>query len=695
MMKLFSLAAFAAGLATVGWVGTGYIHAQPLALLIIVLIAGFYLLGSWELLRFSRATQALAVALHGLSQTPARLDDWLASLPAGLRHAVRQRVEGARSSLPGPVLASYLSGLLVLLGMLGTFGGMVVALNGTGAALAGADGLEAMRDALSVPVRGLGLAFGTSVAGVAASAMLGLMTALCRRDRIQAARRLDAATAGPLRPYSSQHQREASLRLQEQQADSLPQVVSSLQDCMSALERQQQALGERLAAEQQRFYRETEAAYTALATTVQRTLADTAAQSAAQAGAAIRPVTEATLAALARESRHLQEAMAQQVGRQLDAMATRFGEATSAVSTQWTSALSEHRSTGQATARALGDALERFTQGFEQRTADLAADLAQRLSQQSDVQAARWDAALERQSTEGERLAERQQQALKAATDGLAQHAGSLQATVDQAHQGLQDRLAAQEERRLAQWTQALQSVAATLTDEWRQAGAQAAKQQQQTGDALARAAGDIARHMQAQAQGTLDEVQRLVHAAADAPRAAAQAMGELRQQITDSIARDNAMLDERARLLESLSTLLAAAGRAADEQRGAIDALVAQAAGSMDRAGGQFAQTLDAQTARLEGLAAQVGAGASEIASLGEAFGGAVQLFGQASEQMLAQLQRIEAAMAKSLSRSDEQLDYYVAQAREVIELSVGAQKQIIDGLQQVAALRAEEAVQ
>ena len=81
------------------------------------------------------------------------------------------------------------------------------------------------------------------------------------------------------------------------------------------------------------------------------------------------------------------------------------------------------------------------------------------------------------------------------------------------------------------------------------------------------------------------------------------------------------------------------------------------------------------------------------EVASLGEAFGGAVQLFGQSNEQMLAQLQRIEAAMAQSLARSDEQLDYYVAQAREVIELSVGAQKQIIDGLQQLAAQQREAA--
>ncbi|WP_367068213.1 DUF802 domain-containing protein [Oryzisolibacter sp. LB2S] len=854
MTTLFSLAAFAAGLAAIGWVGAGYLHAQPLALAIIVLITAFYLLGSWELLRFARASRALAAALAGLSEAPQRLDDWLSALPAGLRNAVRQRVEGGRTSLPGPLLASYLTGLLVLLGMLGTFGGMVLALNGTGAALAGAEGLDAMRDALSAPVRGLALAFGSSMAGVAASAMLGLMTALCRRERIRVARTLDAAMAGALRPFSSQHQREASLRLLEQQTGVMPQVVTGLKDCMAALERQQQALAERLAAEQQRFYRETETAYTALAATVQRTLADTAAQSAAQAGAAIQPVTEATLAALARESARLQQAMAQQVGDQLDAMAARFAEATSAVSTQWTdalhehratgeataqaleaslarftqgfeqrttaladdlaarltqhsdtqaarwdqalerqtamaagfaeaasavsgqwtdalqehratgeataqaleasltrftqgfeqrtaaladdlaerlsrhsdsqaarwdqalerqtamaagfaeaasavsgqwtSALQEHRATGEATAQALEASLARFTQGFEQRTAALADDMAARLAQQSDAQAARWDAALQQQGSALALLAERQQQSLQCATDGLAGHAAALQSTVQQAHDELQGRLAAQEGERLAQWTQALQTVAATLTEEWQAAGAQAAVQQQRTSDALASAAGEIARQMQAQAQGTLAEVQRLVHAAAEAPRAAAEAMGALRQQISDSIARDNAMLDERARLVETLSTLLDAAGRAADEQRGAIDTLVAQAAASMERTGGQFAQTLDAQAEHLEGLAAQLTAGATEVASLGEAFGGAVQLFGQASEQMLAQLQRIEEAMARSLTRSDEQLDYYVAQAREVIELSVGAQKQIIDGLQQVAAQRAEEPV-
>jgi hypothetical protein len=74
----------------------------------------------------------------------------------------------------------------------------------------------------------------------------------------------------------------------------------------------------------------------------------------------------------------------------------------------------------------------------------------------------------------------------------------------------------------------------------------------------------------------------------------------------------------------------------------------------------------------------------------MGEAFGLAVQLFSQSNDKMGAQLQRIEAALGKSIARSDEQLAYYVAQAREVIDLSIMSQKQIVEDLQQLASRQA-----
>ena len=84
--------------------------------------------------------------------------------------------------------------------MLGTFLGMVVTLRGTGLALESATDLHAIRASLAAPVKGLGFAFGTSIAGVATSAMLGLLSALCRRDRILASQQFDARVATTLRP---------------------------------------------------------------------------------------------------------------------------------------------------------------------------------------------------------------------------------------------------------------------------------------------------------------------------------------------------------------------------------------------------------------------------------------------------------------------------------------------------------------
>ena len=97
--------------------------------------------------------------------------------------------------------------------MLGTLLGMVVTLKGTGAALESATDLDAIRASLIAPVKGLGFAFGTSIAGVATSAMLGLLSALVRRERIDAAQQLDAKIATTLRVHSSAHQRDESFRL--------------------------------------------------------------------------------------------------------------------------------------------------------------------------------------------------------------------------------------------------------------------------------------------------------------------------------------------------------------------------------------------------------------------------------------------------------------------------------------------------
>jgi hypothetical protein len=186
------------------------------------------------------------------------------------------------------------------------------------------------------------------------------------------------------------------------------------------------------------------------------------------------------------------------------------------------------------------------------------------------------------------------------------------------------------------------------------------------------------------------DPITRLIQTASEAPRAAAEVIGQLRQEISHSVARDNALLEERSRILETLNTLLAGINHAAQEQREVIDALVASSAVSLTQAGEQFASKVDSEAAKLADIAAHVTGSAVEVSTLGETFGFAVRSFNEGNEKLIGNLQRIEAAMDKSMARSDDQLAYYVAQAREVIDLSIMSQKEVVEELRQLGSKQA-----
>jgi hypothetical protein len=1189
---LINFVVFLAGLAVVGWIGAGYAGTNPLALAVTLLIGVCYLAGAVELLRYQQATSSLTRAVANLKEAPASLASWLDPLHPSLRNAARLRVEGERVGLPGPALTPYLVGLLVLLGMLGTFLGMVVTLRGTGMALESATDLGAIRASLAAPVKGLGFAFGTSIAGVATSAMLGLLAALCRRERVQAAQLLDTKIATTLRVYSQSYQREESFKLlqrqaevMQRQAEAMPTLVDRLQTMMQSMEKQTQSMNERQLASQDVFQGKAEAAYARLASVMEQSMKEGVAESARSAGVALQPVVQATMASLSRETASLQDTVTQAVQQQLASLTSGFQASTANVADIWNQALAGQQRASEALAQDLRASLDRFAETFEQRSSalldgvstrleassgnlsdawtsalsrqervseklagdnlqaltaaaasfeqhsasllrtlnqshsllqsELASRDQQRLAawtetlgamgatlrqewQQSSAQAAdrqqaisdtlaqtvrdinaqaatqasllegvsarmeaaansvsdRWDAALSRQEQVGEKLATDNQQALTTAAAAFEQHATSLLRTLDQSHTDLQAALAARDEARLTAWTdslartardvtsqteaqaqllesvstrletaaarvsdqwntalsrqeqvseklaadnqqalttaaaafeqhsasllhtlaqshtdlhaalaakdherlaawtgtlatmaaalgqewkaagdhtvtrqqeisdtlaltaedvatrseaqarlletvstrletaarevtqawtdaqtrqeqvgeklaadnqqalataavafeqhsaallrtldqshadlqaalaakdeerlsawtgklaamadalgqewelagvqaadrqqaithtltqatrditaqteaqasllenvstrletaashvtqawtdaqarqenvgeqlaaanrQALETAAATfeqhstsflrtldqshadlqaaaaskdearlatwtdklaamadaLRHEWEQAGAATASQQQQICDTLAQTAQDITAQTQAHASDTIAEIGRLVQAASEAPKAAAEVIGELRQKLSDSMVRDNDMLQERNRLLETLDTLLNAVNHTAAEQRTAVDALVASSAELLERVGTQFTDRVEAETGKLTDVAAQVTTSAVEVASLGESFGTAVQLFGESNDKLVAHLQRIEAALDKSIARGDEQLSYYVAQAREVVDLSLMSQKQIIENLQQLAIQRA-----
>jgi hypothetical protein len=684
--RLLLVSVFALGLIAVGWILAGYVGSNPLGTAVALLIGACYLAGAFELFRYRRATATLRRAVGELTEPPVELGRWLERLAPGLRPAVRLRVEGERAALPAPAMTPYLVGLLVLLGMLGTLLGMMTTLRGTGTALGSASDLQAIRGSLAAPVNGLAFAFGTSIAGVASSAMLGLLSALVRRERLQAVHALDAAIATTLRIHSQTHRREEAFRLLQQQAAAMPALVDRLQAMAATLEQQSAAAHERQVADREAFHRHTEEAYTRLARSVEQSLQASVADSARTAAGVLQPVVESTLASLARESAAIQASVGEAVQRQLDGLAAGFDTTARTVTGIWNDALAQHRQANEAHAQALGDALARFADTFERRSSTLLDGVAKRLDTSADRAAEAWQSALSKQNVAHAELAERNRQALAAAGASLESHAAALVQAVDRSHAELQSALESRDEERLAAWAQKLDAITADLAARWKEAGEATASRQQAICDTLEQTAGAIVARTQAHASQTLAEITRLVEAASEAPRIAAEVVGELRQKLSDSMVRDTAMLEERSRLLATLETLLDAVNHASTEQRSAIDALVSTSAELLDRVGNRFAAQIEAEAGKLDTAAAQVTAGAVEVASLGEAFGAGVAQFGQANDALMERLQQIAGALDASLARSDEQLAYYVAQAKEVVELSVLSQQQIIADMQQLA---------
>ena len=305
---------------------------------------------------------------------------------------------------------------------------------------------------------------------------------------------------------------------------------------------------------------------------------------------------------------------------------------------------------------------------------------------QADLAATMAAVARENASLHGG-MADAMQRSAAAVAETFEQRSAALVAAVDRSHAALAADLASRDQDRQVAQARSLESLAASLQQEWRTAGSEALARQQQICATLEETARQVTAQSQAQASHAIGEVTRLMESAAEAPRAAAEAIGQLRQELSDSIARDNELLAERSRIMETLGSLLDAINHASREQRGAIDSLVASSAALLDRVGADFAQRIEQESARLAEVAAQVTGGAVEVSSLGEAFGLAVRLFGESNDKLVAHLQRIEGALNKSMARSDEQLAYYVAQAREIIDLSIMSQKRIVEDLQRISS--------
>ncbi len=693
-------AAFALGLLTVAWVAAGFLQSGSwLALAMTLAIGAGFGVGARELQQYRATTAGLAQALAQPSQSASGLGEWLERVPASLRSAVRLRVEGDRGALPGPALTPYLVGLLVMLGMLGTFLGLVVTFKGAVFALEASTDLQAVRAALAEPIKGLGLSFGASVAGVAASAMLGLMSAFCRRERLDVARQLDARIATDLRAYSLAYQRQETLRALQAQAGALPEVAQKLDALMDRIERRSQQLDEQLLQRQSQLQQEVTQAYAGLAARVGTALQDSLVAATRAAGDSIQPVVARAMAQVTQDTQGLHERLGTSAQAQVETLSQRFAEQLATVQAQLARTHAEQAQGEQQRAQAWTGALQA-----------LATDL------QAQWQAAA-DQAVAQQQALNEALAHSAQQVREAVAESatqvsehLARSALDLGEAVRQSALQVTERASAQAGRALddvsqllaraedlvrsrveseARWAGEHAQRMAQMADLWRTELGALREAEALRGEAAVSRLGElqsaVAQHLATLGTALEAPLSRLLATASEVPQAAADIIAKLREEMSQLATRDNQALQERTALMAQLATLLQSVNQAAGEQRAAIEALVASASQVLERAGSQFAQALQAQAGQAADAAAHVGASAVELASLAEAFGHSVQGFQAGNDKLVDSLQRIEASINRSTARSDEQLAYYVAQAREVIDLSIASQQGLVDHLRQL----------
>jgi len=721
MSKHFFGAAFALGLAAMGWVGWGFVGTSWLALLMTVAIAGVYLLGAFELRQYRTATGALARAVDGVPQPLASLGSWLDTVPAALRDGVRLRIEGERGGLPGPALTPYLVGLLVMLGMLGTFLGMVVTFKGAVFALEGSTDVQAIRAALAAPIRGLGLAFGTSVAGVAASAMLGLMSAIARRERLEVVRRLDQRIGAALLPFSHVHQRQETFKALQLQARALPEVVDKLDAMMLRIEERSRALDDQLLTRHAQLQRDVTQACAEMATSVGGSLKESLAAGARSAGETIAPLVASAMAQVVDEARRMQAQLGEasrdmkarldedsrrmhakldedarrlhaaldedarrmhaqviEVSRtQVEALSGQFAATAGTVSQGWTTALERHERTSDQLAKGLQGTLTAFADTFEQRSTALVA------------------AVQEGQARQHAEQATLEQQRLRSWTESLQAMADRTAADAGRTVDGVARLLASSEElvrsRTTSEerWVHAHGERMDQLAGLWRTELAALRAEEGQRGQAaverLGELQGAVTQHLATLGAALEGPLSRLLQTAAEVPQAAAGVIAQLRQEMAGISQRENLALQERTVLLEQLGALLQSVNQASGEQRQAVESLVGAASAVLAQGTERFAQVLDAQAGKAAETSAHVASSAIELSSLAQAFGEGVQAFQATNDKLVDSLHKIDASLSRSVTRSDEQLAYYVAQAREVIDLSIASQEGLVENLRQL----------
>lgn len=677
MTKNLSFAAFSLGLGIVLWISSGFLGTSLLALLVCAAILLVYGIGFIELIRYQKATTGLQQQLQALSQPPENLDTWLQNLPSNLQHGVRKRLAGESQGLPQPVLSSFLVGLLVMLGLLGTFIGMVETLKGAVIALETSNELEAIRQGLAQPMHGLSMAFGTSIAGVSASAMLGFIASLSKRQRVQASRLLDAQISNILQPFSLNFQRQQTFNALQQQANSLPEAAQSLSATSLQLQQFSQNMAQLLETQQTQFAQSQQQQMQKLTEQIQQGINQHLSQSGELIASAIKPQIAELLENVKTQSSAQLHALEQQSQNQLES----FNKQSLEHSKQLQGHIQTQSEQNAAQQQALLQQLEQHIQQNLAKLSEHQNHNAQQQLQQSENLQQQLQAHNAKLSEDfAKQINAQQTEQNQKLTQSLSQVTQLLSTTENLVQTRIETEQAAQRQVD-ARFSELNKNLSQQL---------EAINQQQQQGyqqnvAALEQLQTNAAQNLQQLGQALEAPMANLIATASEAPKAAAEVIEQLRGEISKNLARDNELLTERQKIMAELNQLSTDMAASAQSQRQAIEKITGSAEKTLEQVAQNFSQQVNQDAQQLTEAMAQFKDSALALQALGQAFEQGVGSFGQSNNTLAEQLQAIGQNLSQASERSDEQMAYYVAQAREIIDHNVSAQQSIIEQLQQL----------
>ena len=595
--------------------------------------------------------------LKGLSDEGQKLNDTLLSGESTeaprtgiVGRYLQARLLGTQGHLPQLILTPYLMGLMVMLGLLGTFLGLVETLEGARSALAVNTELSAVRMGLTQPIQGLSRAFGTSVAGVATSALLGYLLSQYNRERQELRNKLDQLIVGPLNHLTLAGRQTASMEALAQRLDTLPAVSTHIETLCLELRQ----LGSNLALQHQeglhanaQILREgTEALGSAAAATTQATH-DTLAAVSESMERSIRNTSDES-AKLMRES----------IDAALDKAAEKAQPMVESVLTRVRLEADDH--------------FQLWNQTLQENETKRNQALLENLDERSVALVSQTETTLSA-------AADHAQRALSAAVD-------NTEAALTVRAQAFTTTVASLE----GQMTHLVNNVSKELAD--------LSESQQSHQQTMTREMGDLdqllTHHLESLGHALSEPLAQVMDSVAEAPRAARDVIEELREERAELLTRDNELLAQREALLSRLNQASTALESSMTDHHILVENLVEKANSELEQASNRNFDKLEQSRAKLEESAAMVATGGVEMAAVATMFSTAVEAYTETSDKLLGGLERIEEALSDSGERSNQQLSLYVDQAREIIDQSLLSQKEIFEALRSMQTKRVEPEV-